>query len=332
MIYGEENTATVSSLDLHTFLFCKTIYHHRTYVVHRYYETTNSLTHPFLGVVAAGGVYTTASPASTPAALAMLVRDTGPARLLVCRADNRDMAVSAAEQAGIPFSHVLILESYPEVSLQSADGSVRCDFTSQGDVLSLRTITDPGELARTSICLIYSSGTTYGFQKDGGIVYWMTPPKGGSAAGFDMAAFLRLHEPLAFTSCFTAPSIYEAIARCCIGHGPGLVSERTLSALRVAYSGGSRLRLGGGGFAGVRELIGDPSGGRPLLISQTWSATETTGAVTHMLPDRAGWGYSEECWQLPNVRMRLVDDEGQDVPLNMPGEALLKGPGVMMED
>lgn len=340
----------------------------------------------FFGVVAAGGIYAAASPSASPEGLAGLIREAGPARLLVCSSDTKDNAVSAAEQAGVPLSRILVLESHPKLSLQSVDGSVRCGFAPHGDVLDWGVMTDPAELASTPICLIYSSGTTANKPKgvllshanmvaeaflpasinrrawascprlaattpplgdgyrtlahlppahisgvqgyfvnpllDGGVVYWM--PGGG----FDMAAFLRYNETLGITSFFTAPPIYEAIAKC-IMYKPGLVSERTFRSLRVAYSGGVRLRLGGA--PGVRKLLGDAEGGRPLLISQTWGATETTGAATHMPPDRAGWDTLTSVGELlPNMQMRLVDDEGRDVPVGMPGEALLKGPVVMM--
>lgn len=349
----------------------------------------------FFGVVAAGGIYAAASPSSTPAALASLAREAGPAKVLVCSRDTRDAAVSAAEQVGIPLSNVLVLTSYPELSLHSADGSVRCDFTSRGNVLQWTTVTDPDVLSRTPVCLIYSSGTTTGAPKgvllshanmvaeaflpshinrrawaskktpplnaddappplgqgyrtlahlppahisgvqgyfvnpllDGGIVYWMPNP---TAGGFDMAAFLRYNEVLRITGFFTAPPIYEALAKCVL-YRPGLVGERTFKSLRVAYSGGTRLRLGSAAVAALRGRMGDPEGGRPLLISQTFGATETTGAATHMPPDRAGWDTLGSVGELlPNMRMRLVDGWGRDVPVGMPGEALLKGPVVMM--
>lgn len=346
----------------------------------------------FFGIVAAGGIYAAASPYSTSDVVARLAKEAGPAKLLVCSKDTKNTAVSAAEQAGIPLSRVLVLTSYPELSLQSADGSVRCDFTSRRNVLQWMTVTDPKVLARTPVCLIYSSGTTTGAPKgvllshanmvaeaflpshinrrvwsskprfkteadppvgpgyrtlahlppahisgvqgyfvnpflDGGIVYWMPPSTTG---GFDMAAFLRYNEALRITSFFTAPPIYDAIAKCVL-HRPGLVGEKTFKSLRVAYSGGTRLRLGGGAADALRGRMGDAEGGRPLLISQTFGATETTGAATHMSPDRAGWDTLDSVGELlPNMRMRLVDDEGRDVPVGMPGEALLKGPVVMM--
>ncbi|KAG6358404.1 hypothetical protein INS49_014288 [Diaporthe citri] len=398
MIYGEENTVPARLLTTQVAHFLRTHYEISQAgpgrdVVLTVSSGQSRLPCLFFGVVAAGGIYAGASPSSTPVALASLAREAGPARLLVCSWDMRDAAVSAAEQVGIPLYRVLVLTSYPELSLQSADGSVRCDFTSRGDVLQWTAVTDPEVLACTPVCLIYSSGTTTGAPKgvllshanmvaeaflpssinrrawaskpplnnddapplgpgyrtlahlppahisgvqgyfvnpllDGGIVYWMPTPAAGN--GFDMAAFLRYNEALGITSFFTAPPIYEALAKCVL-HRPGLVGERTFKSLRVAYSGGTRLRLGGAAAAAaLRGRMGDPEGGRPLLISQTFGATETTGAATHTPPDRAGWDTLGSVGELlPNVRMRLVDGGGRDVPVGMPGEALLKGPVMM---
>lgn len=348
----------------------------------------------FFGVITAGGIYAAASPSIAPAALANLATQAGPAKVLVCSTDTRDTAVTAAEQAGIPLSRVLVLTSYPELSLHSADGTVRCDFTSEENVLQWTRLTDDDVLSRTPVCLIYSSGTTTGAPKgvllshanmvaeaflpsdinrrvwadrklphdahdvpplgagyrtlahlppahisgvqgyfinpmlDGGIVYWMPPPLAGS--GFDMAGFLRYNETLRITSFFTATPIYEGLAKL-IAYKPGVVREQAFRSLRVAYSGGARLRLGDGAVAALRSRMGDESGGKPLLISQTFGATETTGAATHMSPDRAGWETLGSVGELlPNMRMRLIDDDGRDVAVGMPGEALLKGPVVMM--
>ena len=347
----------------------------------------------FFSVVAAGGVYAAASPSITPAALAKLATEAGPARVLVCSPDTRDTAVAAAEQAGIPLSRVLVLTSYPEISLRSADGSVECDLSARGNALQWITVTDPEVLARTPVCLIYSSGTTTGAAKgvllshsnmvaeaylpsfinrrvwaerkqplhaidtpplgpgyrtlahlppahisgvqgyfinpmlDGGIVYWMSTPASG---GFDMAGFLRYNETLCITSFFTATPIYEAVAKL-IAYRPGVVREQTFKSLRVAYSGGARLPLNERAVSALRTRMGNEDGGMPLLISQTFGATETTGAATHMPPDRAGWDTLGSVGELlPNMRMRLVDDDGRHVPVGMPGEALLKGPVVMM--
>lgn len=110
----------------------------------------------FYGVVAAGGVYSAASSASTPADLARQIKD-GPGRVLVCSRDLSKLAQSAAELAGLPKRNIVVLESQFDIRLASADGALQCDFTSG---LDWERITDPDELENSRVCILYSSGTT----------------------------------------------------------------------------------------------------------------------------------------------------------------------------
>jgi long-subunit acyl-CoA synthetase (AMP-forming) len=110
----------------------------------------------FWSVIGAEGIYSAASPSSTPADLARQVKD-GPGKVLVCSEDLQPLAEAAAKAAGLPSRNVLILKSYPQVELYSIDGSVKCDFK-QG--LEWPRITDQRELENRTICILYSSGTT----------------------------------------------------------------------------------------------------------------------------------------------------------------------------
>jgi 4-coumarate--CoA ligase len=69
----------------------------------------------------------------------------------------KDVALNGARNAGIPDRNVLVLSSYPEIQLKSADGTVECDFKGS---LDWRRITDPKELEYSKACILYSSGTT----------------------------------------------------------------------------------------------------------------------------------------------------------------------------
>ncbi|CAD0028160.1 unnamed protein product [Aureobasidium pullulans] len=285
----------------------------------------------FYGVVAAEGVYSAASPGATIEELVRQLQD-GPAKIV----------------------------STPQIKLESADGSVRCAFDRE---LQWRTITNPDELEQSCICMLYSSGTT-GLPKgvivshtnmvaeaflpayinrpiwkdwaaegklfevrtlahlptshvsgvqgyfvnafyDGGIVYWMPI--------FDFGAFLKYNAQHKITTFFTLPKIYLGLAR-----HPAVTDQ--LKSLRIAYSGATPLNkevYHCTRFGGVGE-------GRTLL-SQTWGASETTGAVTHMSPNRRDTSGSVGAL-LPSMTMRLIDENDNDVPLGQPGEALLKGP------
>lgn len=107
-------------------------------------------------MLAADGVYSAASPSSTVSDLTRQIKD-GPGRVVVCSEAVKDLALSAARNAGIPPRNVLVLESYPEIQLRSVDGSVECDF---GGSLEWRRITNPKELESSKACIVYSSGTT----------------------------------------------------------------------------------------------------------------------------------------------------------------------------
>lgn len=110
----------------------------------------------FYGVIAAEGIYSSASPSATVGDLARQIRD-GPAKVIVCSKDREDLAVKAAEETGLGKRNVLVLESWPNVKLRSADGSVQCDFKNE---LGWRKITEPEELEESAVCILYSSGTT----------------------------------------------------------------------------------------------------------------------------------------------------------------------------
>ncbi|KAG9730994.1 acetyl-CoA synthetase-like protein, partial [Aureobasidium melanogenum] len=110
----------------------------------------------FFGVIAAEGVYSAASSTATVEELVRQVRD-GDAKVIVCSADVRHLAQAAAEIVGLLERNVLILDSAPDIRLESTDGSVRCGFDQQ---LDWRRITSPQNLETSKICMLYSSGTT----------------------------------------------------------------------------------------------------------------------------------------------------------------------------
>jgi len=293
----------------------------------------------FFGVIAAEGIYSAASPGATVEELVRQMRD-GPAKVFFCSTDVKALAEAAAEVVGLPKRNVLVLESRPDVKLESIDGSVRCTFDQE---LQWRKITDAKELENSKICMLYSSGTT-GLPKgvlishqnmvaeaflpayinrpiwkewaaagkpfelrtlahlptahvsgvqgyfvnafyDGGIVYWMS--------SFDFGAFLKYNMQYKITTFFSLPKIYLGLAR-----HPAVTDQ--LRSLRIAYSGATQLN---------KEVYHcakfGVEGEERTLLSQTWGASETTGAVTHVSP--AARDISESVGALlSNMLMRYV--------------------------
>ncbi|PNY24611.1 acyl-coenzyme A synthetase [Tolypocladium capitatum] len=311
----------------------------------------------FYGVIAADGIYSAASPSGTPADLARQIKD-GPGKALICSEDLRRTALEAAHVAGLSERNVLVLTSHPEVRLESADGSLKCDFKHS---LPWQPITDPKALVDRTICILYSSGTTglpkgvlvshvnvvsevfigaylnrpvfdawnrqgRGFVRrtlghlptahiagllgyfvspffEGGIVYWMP--------AFNLEDFIRHSAELGITSIFTVPPIYAAIAK-----HPRVKNQ--FSGLRQAISGAAPLSRE------IQQAVSDKIA-PGTIVTQVWGLSETTGAVTQTPPDRTDTIGSLGPL-MPNVTLRLVDDNDQDVRPGEPGEALVKGP------
>ncbi|KAI4853312.1 acetyl-CoA synthetase-like protein [Aureobasidium sp. EXF-8845] len=313
----------------------------------------------FFGVVAAEGIYSAASPGASVEELVRQLED-GPAKVLVCSADVKPLAEAAANTVGMPKRNILVFESTTEIKLESINGSVSCNF--QGE-LQWKKTTDSKELEYSKICMLYSSGTT-GLPKgvlishqnmvaeaflpayinrpiwkdwaaagkpfelrtlahlptahvsgvqgyfvnafyDGGLVYWMS--------SFDFGAFLKYNVQYRITTFFSLPKIYLGLAK-----HPAVTDQ--LKSLRIAYSGATPLNKE---VYHCTKFGGE--GEDRTLLSQTWGASETTGAVTHVSP--AMRDSSGSVGQLlPNMLMRLVDENDMDVPIGEPGEALLKGP------
>ena len=109
----------------------------------------------FYATICAGGVYSAASASSTAAELARQVRQ-GESNLIICSADAKEVAVTAAKDCGVPLERVMVLESSPRVL--NSIGSGRSCIADQE--LDWMRITDKDELENSVICLLYSSGTT----------------------------------------------------------------------------------------------------------------------------------------------------------------------------
>jgi 4-coumarate--CoA ligase len=109
----------------------------------------------YFGVVAAGGVYSAASPSSTVEELSRQIK-IGNSNLLVCGSEHSDVSRQAAAACGFPAENVLLLESSPW-RLASLDGKINAIADQH---LKWQTITDRQALKDSLITILWSSGTT----------------------------------------------------------------------------------------------------------------------------------------------------------------------------
>jgi 4-coumarate--CoA ligase len=120
----------------------------------------------FYGVIAAGGVFSPASPSFKPPELARHIKQ-GMSNLIICTSDKKGTAIEAAKLSGVPLSRVLVLESTGERSLKSIEGYIDCRSNQR---IAWRKIVDPQELKDSLVLLLYSSGTT-GVPKGSTLLY-----------------------------------------------------------------------------------------------------------------------------------------------------------------
>lgn len=110
----------------------------------------------FFGVIASGGVYSAASPSSTSSELTRQIK-LGHSKLIICSSELVGVVTKSANDCGIPWKNVLILESEPSWLLLSLDE--RLNLLTEAR-LGWVKITDERELRDSLIAIVWSSGTT----------------------------------------------------------------------------------------------------------------------------------------------------------------------------
>ncbi|KAK3066917.1 hypothetical protein LTR53_016528 [Teratosphaeriaceae sp. CCFEE 6253] len=316
----------------------------------------------FFGVIAAGGVYSAASPSSTVTELARQVK-IGNSKLLICGIEHEELAVKAAKEFGLPLSSVLLLDSSRNCRLRSVDGNI--DVVSN-DRLPWQPITDRQALKDSLITILWSSGTT-GLPK--GV---MLSHENLVAETFITALSGRQWAAAEIEKGNELPAIeYRTLGHLPISHIAGLfgylcapiysggavvwmrkyswddmlqyLKQYTITAFYTVPSIYLRISKSPEVTDHFQHVVGASTGAAPMdgqlmqaanaklgsgkdpLIGQTWGLSETTGAIT-MMPKGQSDITGSVSPILPSVELRMVDEEFNDVGPGQEGELLVRSP------
>ncbi|KAL3456502.1 hypothetical protein BJX64DRAFT_270613 [Aspergillus heterothallicus] len=310
----------------------------------------------FYGILGAGGVYAAASTALTTPEIMKQIRQSR-SKLIVTCPENKTKALQAARECAIPPNRVLVLESMGHKRLLCDTIDPGRNYLQSTAELEWCRVTDIEVLENTTICLLYSSGTT-------------GPPKGVMLSHMNLVSEALYTQLVLRESKKGLPHLN--VPYCTIGHLPTAHIAGALGYfITPAIAGGTVYwmpRFNIDEFidycrkyritflatappvyhAVVRSnrvtdhfsaLVRAESGSAPLSvelqeqaekklgcsISQRWGMTESTGSVTTM-----PWGQSDSSGSisplLPNTRLRIVNEQLKDVGPEEEGEILLKGP------
>ncbi|KAM3417957.1 hypothetical protein BST61_g6169 [Cercospora zeina] len=312
----------------------------------------------FYAVLAAGGIFSSASTSFTATEIARQIDD-GGASVLVCSADCLQVTVDAAKLSGIPSQRILVLETDQPGRFQmlQADNGRDILAACNGQSLNWPLIKDPQTLTSQTIALLYSSGTTglpkgvriahqglvanlvvtmhvaRKFQKrDPSFKFDTVAHLPMGIAGIDMYSTNPFY--MGGTTYWMPKYEFNAFIECHRRYRPGFQFTVPPVWLRIAKSkevtdhfDGLKVATTGSaplGYA-VAQQVRRKLGRGNALMTQTYGTTETSGSVCsqdYHIEDET-WSVGDLC---PNITARLVDDQDQDVPPNEPGELLLAGP------
>ena len=312
----------------------------------------------FYGVVGAGGVLSGVGTALRIGEMVRQVQDAG-ASVIVCSREYASVAANVAAQCRIPKRKILVVDctTRGQWTLREGDSN-GADLLQKSShrMLDWPPMTDPQALQDTIITLVYSSGTTgppkgvclshqniiasaicsmdvarrykakhpdfvfdtiahLPFANIAGIDMYCTNPiyMGGSTywmKNYEYSSFIEYHRRFRPAYQFTVPPIWLRIAK------DDNVTDH-FDGLQVAITGSAPI-----GTATVQEIRQKLGKGKAVM-AQTWGITEATGVITAMDWGDPNWSVGD---LVPNMRLRILDGNNQDISDNTPGEMLIGGP------
>ncbi|PNS16046.1 4-coumarate--CoA ligase-like 7 [Sphaceloma murrayae] len=309
------------------------------------------------GVIAAEGIFSAVSAASTEIELSRLLLSAG-CSLLVCNEATKDIAVEAAAAAGLSKDRVVVMSERGDWSLRRVHEPN--DELLSSEALQWRKITDRKELEESLVVLIYSSGTT-GLPKSVCISHenfvseccltqdpMMREQKAITNPDFEYRTLAHL--PIAHIAGiqgylinpfylggitywmprFEWPKFLEYNKKyritffftvppiyLLIAKSPEVTDQ--FDALEQAVSGAAPLGKE------LQHAASSKLGRGKTFISQTWGLSESTGSAT-ALPGGLQDDTGSVSALVANVTARIVDDDGNDASVGKSGEILLRGP------
>lgn len=301
-------------------------------------------------------MYAAASTALTTPEVSKQLRQSKSQVVVTCQ-ENKAKALEAARECGIPLDRVLVLESMGHRRALCDTVHPERNYLHGSVELEWDRIVDIQALENTTICLLYSSGTT-------------GPAKGVMLSHMNLvseALFTQLvlrdsrrgkphldvpyrtvgHLPTAHIAGCLGYFITPAVAGGTVYWMPKFnidefidyckkyqvtflatappVYHAIVRSSRVTDQFKTLVRAESGAAPLSLELQEQAEKKLECSISQRWGMTESTGSVTTM-----PWGQSDNTGSisplLPNTRLRLVNEQMRDVGLEEEGEILLKGP------
>ncbi|RDW64149.1 hypothetical protein BP5796_10651 [Coleophoma crateriformis] len=308
----------------------------------------------FLGIVAAGMIFTGTNPGYTEYELVHHMK-TARVKFLLAEPEFLETTLAAASKCGLPLSNVRIFNVHKQnvpVGFKSWE-----DLMDQGEQDWVR-FDDKKTSSTTTAARLFSSGTT-GLPKAASLTHynlvsqhtlvvdcfpkpWDTrrlqalpmfhaacvPSAHTSAlkAGhqtfvmqrFDLEPFLANIEKYAITDVTIVPPIVIAVIM------SPITMNYSLKSIRFAQCGAAA--LGRGPQSRIQALLADGA-----TFTQVWGMTETCCIGSMLSYDEDDHTGSVGRF-LPNLDVKIIDDEGNDITdYNTPGELTVRGPTIIPE-